>query len=107
MVKNQRKSLTNSLLATASSRNVKFNSFTFPTNSVSMNKKQDKPSGLNLAEKEWVLLAAEVYSPMKQRALKNVNNYLNTNIYPYLETSGGQSSNPYLNAVHFFNTSVN
>jgi hypothetical protein len=25
---------------------------------------------------------------MEQRALKNVNNYLNTNIYSYLETSG-------------------
>jgi hypothetical protein len=25
----------------------------------------------------------------------------------YLETSGGQSSNQYLNAVHFFNTIVN
>jgi hypothetical protein len=38
---------------------------------------------------------------------KNVNNYLNTNIYSYLETSGGKSYNLYLNAVHFFNTSVN
>ncbi len=38
---------------------------------------------------------------------KNVNNYLNTNIYPYLETSGDQSSNPHLNVVYFFNTSVN
>jgi hypothetical protein len=38
--------------------------------------------------------------------LKNVNNYLNTNIYSYLDTSGGQSSNPYLNVVHFFNTRV-
>jgi hypothetical protein len=44
---------------------------------------------------------------MEQRALKNVNNDLNTNIYSYLETSGGQSSNTYLNVVHFFNTSVN
>ncbi len=26
--------------------------------------------------------------------LKNVNNCWNTNIYSYLETSGGQSSNP-------------
>ncbi len=33
---------------------------------------------------------------------KNVNNGLNTNIYSYLETSGGQSSNLYLNVVHFF-----
>jgi hypothetical protein len=44
---------------------------------------------------------------MEQHALKNVNNCLNANIYSYLETSGGQSFNPYLNAVHFFNTSVN
>jgi hypothetical protein len=44
---------------------------------------------------------------MEQRALKNVNNYLNTNIYSYLETSGGQNSNIYLKVVHFFNTSVN
>ncbi len=33
-------------------------------------------------------------------------NYLNTNIYSYLETSGGQSYNIYLNAIHFFNNSV-
>jgi hypothetical protein len=32
---------------------------------------------------------------------------MNTNIYSYLETSGGSSSNLYLNVVHFFNTSVN
>ena len=43
----------------------------------------------------------------EQRTLKHVNNYLNTNIYFYLETSGGQSSNLYLKVVHFFNTSVN
>ncbi len=43
---------------------------------------------------------------MEQRTLKNVNYYLNTNIYTYLETSGGQSSNLYLNVVHFFNTRV-
>jgi len=30
-----------------------------------------------------------------------VNYCLNTNIYSYLETSGGQSSNLYLNVVHF------
>ncbi len=45
--------------------------------------------------------------PMEQHALKNVNNCLINNIYSYLETSGGQSSNLYLNAVPFFNTSVN
>ncbi len=44
---------------------------------------------------------------MEQHALKNVNNCLNTNIYSYLETFGGQSSNLYLNVIHFFNASVN
>jgi hypothetical protein len=45
--------------------------------------------------------------PMEQRTLTNVNNYLNTNIYSYLETSGGQSfSILYLYVVHFLNTSV-
>ncbi len=44
---------------------------------------------------------------MEQRTLRNVKNGLNTNIYSYLETCGGQSSNQYLNIVHFFNTSVN
>jgi hypothetical protein len=43
---------------------------------------------------------------MEQHALKNVNSCLNTNIYSYLETSGGQSYNPYLNVVHFLNTRV-
>jgi hypothetical protein len=40
-------------------------------------------------------------------SIKNVNNCLDTNIYSYLETPGGQSSNLYLNVVHFFKTSVN
>jgi hypothetical protein len=44
---------------------------------------------------------------MEKHALKNVNNDFNNNIYSYLETSGGQSSNLYLNVVNFFNTSVN
>ena len=43
----------------------------------------------------------------EQRAFKTVNNCLNTNIYSYLETSGGQSYNSYLNVAHFFNTGVN
>jgi len=43
---------------------------------------------------------------MEQRAFKYVNDCLNTNIYSYLETSGGQSSNAHVNAVHFFNTRV-
>ncbi len=44
---------------------------------------------------------------MEQHTCKNVNNCLNTNVYSYLDTSGGQSSNPYLIAVHFLNTRVN
>jgi hypothetical protein len=44
---------------------------------------------------------------MEHHTLKNVNKCLNTNIYFYLATSGGQSSNLHLNVVHFFNTSVN
>ncbi len=38
---------------------------------------------------------------------KDLNNCLNKKIYSYLETSGGQSSNLYLNVVYFFNASVN
>jgi len=44
---------------------------------------------------------------MEQCTLENVNNYLNTYIYSYFETSGGKSSNSYLNVVHFFNTRIN
>jgi len=43
---------------------------------------------------------------MEQCTSENINNGSNTNIYSYLETSGGQSYNLYLNVVHFFNTSV-
>ncbi len=43
---------------------------------------------------------------IEQPSLKNVNNCLNTNIYSYLATSGGQSYNLYLNVVHFYNTRV-
>jgi hypothetical protein len=39
---------------------------------------------------------------MEQYALKNVYNCLNNNIYFYLETSVGQSSNLYLNVVPVF-----
>ncbi len=44
---------------------------------------------------------------MEQHILKIVNNCFNTIIYSYLETSGGQSYNPYLNGGHFFNASLN
>ncbi len=43
---------------------------------------------------------------MEEHNFKNENNYLNTNIYTYLETSGGQSSILYLNVVHFYNARV-
>jgi hypothetical protein len=38
---------------------------------------------------------------IEQRAFKKVNHCLNTNIYSYLETSGGKSFNLYLNVVHY------
>ncbi len=44
---------------------------------------------------------------MEKRTLRIVNNFLNTNIYSYLEASGGQSSYLYLKVVHFFNIPVN
>ncbi len=52
---------------------------------------------------KWTQTCQLHLNPKEQHALKNINNCLNTNIYPYLGTSGGQSSNPYLNVVHFFN----
>jgi hypothetical protein len=42
---------------------------------------------------------------MKLHALKSVNNCLNNNVYSYLKTSGGKSSNLHLNVVHIFNGS--
>ncbi len=56
---------------------------------------------------QWHLDVINTIIEMEQRNLKNVNNCLNTNIYSYLDTSGGQSSNLCLNVVHFFNTRVN
>ncbi len=58
---------------------------------------------MTLGPGAWIM----TLGAMEQRALKNVNNILNTNTYSYLKTSGGQSSNMYVNIVHFFNTSVN
>ncbi len=45
--------------------------------------------------------------PKEQHTFKNVSNCLNATIYSYLETSGGQSSNPHLNAVHFLTLELN
>ncbi len=44
---------------------------------------------------------------MEEHTLRNVNNYLNPNIYSYLETSGSQSSNQSSNLLLKVNTSVN
>ncbi len=44
---------------------------------------------------------------MEQHALKIVDKCLNTNIYSYSETSGGQSLYLFLKIVHFFKSNVN
>jgi hypothetical protein len=72
----------------------------------------DRPTGnktfwLFQCHRRNVPLAATPAHQMEQYTLKNVNNCSHTNIYSYLETSGGQSSNLYLNVVHFFSTIVN
>jgi hypothetical protein len=54
-----------------------------------------------------VMAPSKIQCIMEQGALKIVNNCLNTNIYSYLETSGGQRYCQYLCVVHFFNNSVN
>jgi hypothetical protein len=56
------------------------------------------------------------FSPKKEKNLGeqkfahlSVSNFHGRNnaiVYSYTETSGGQSSNLYLNIVHFFNSSV-
>ena len=53
------------------------------------------------SEREREIINREIISDGTAH-LKNVNNCLNTKIYSYLETSGGQSSNLYLNVAHFF-----
>jgi hypothetical protein len=47
------------------------------------------------------VILTSVILPMEQPALINVNNCLNTNIYPYLVTSSGKSFNIYLKVVCF------
>ncbi len=43
----------------------------------------------------------EIFLPMEQHALKNVNNCLNANFYFYLETSGGQNFKSLFNCSSF------
>ncbi len=51
----------------------------------------------------YICVCASVYVciPNGTACLKNVSNCLNTNIYSYLVTSGGQSYGQYLNVVYF------
>jgi len=44
---------------------------------------------------------------METERIKVVNSSLNTNIYSYLKTPGGQNSYLDFNVVNFFNASVN
>ncbi len=47
------------------------------------------------------------WSKNETACLKNIKKCSNTKISFYLETSGGQNSNLFLNVVYFFKTSVN
>jgi hypothetical protein len=64
-------------------------------------------AGLNSVQKRFEPLdCPAVRSVLEEKpngtaCFKNVNNCLNTNIYSYLETSGGQSSNPFLTLFIF------
>jgi hypothetical protein len=70
-------------------------------------KKIDYPKPCEFLNYKYATELARIsYITMEQHALKNLSICLNTNNYSYLETSGGQSSNLYLN-VNFFNTNVN
>ncbi len=56
------------------------------------------------------IVVASLVIIMEHLTSKIVNKCFNTNIYSYLEISGGQSLNQYLYVMficHFFNTSVN
>jgi hypothetical protein len=63
----------------------------------------DSTSWSTTLESQIMLLESSI----EQRALKSVQNCWNANMSFYLETSGGQNFNLYLDVVHFFNTSVN
>ncbi len=47
-------------------------------------------------------MSLSIYVSMEQHALKNINRCWKTKITFYLGSSGGLSSNVYLNVVHFF-----
>ncbi len=62
---------------------------------------------LKPAKAEEIVMSVATTKIMERRALKTVNNDMNTNIYSYLDTSGSKSFNLYLNVVNFINTSLN
>jgi hypothetical protein len=72
-------------------------------------KESSSPSSLTQNKLERLSIANlfGYFIEMEQHTSKNVNNSMTTNIYSYLETSGGQSSYQYLNYVHFSNNCVN
>jgi hypothetical protein len=84
--------------------------FSNPGNGVSSTASMERPALTGNRETQNYgnsLVRSLGVATMEKRTLKNVNNCLNTNIYPSLETYGGQSLNLHLNVDHFFNTSVN
>ncbi len=52
------------------------------------------------------LFMADSLPLSEHRTLKNVKKSLKTNIYSYMETSGGQNCNLYLKVVQFFSMPV-
>jgi hypothetical protein len=62
---------------------------------------QCKKVGIIL-NKIWLTISMTSFFCNGTASFKNVSNCLNTNIYSYLEASGGQSYNLYENVVHFF-----
>jgi hypothetical protein len=76
---------------------------------VAAKRKEKKPikTGASMGHitnlKQSILETSDIHvrETIEQHALKNVKNYWNTNISSYLETSGGQNSNPYPNVGHF------
>jgi hypothetical protein len=83
------------------------NVLSLPLQSVFLGSRQRRTVKSNMAKLRTHTIKLFTAVPLEQRSLKIVNNCFNTNIYSYLETSGGQSSNLYLNVVDFFNTSLN
>ncbi len=78
----------------------------YPSGNHSKCKFPNLPAGSKLGQKK-VTDSYKHSSLLRHGIEQHVNNCLHTNISSYLETSGGQSSNLYLNVIHFFKTSIN